>query len=49
MNTCRCDTFEHPAPLEIAAGLPVLPRQIAGFPEFRQAMLAAANTSRVLK
>ncbi len=36
---CICDAFEHPLPLEIAAGLSALPRQIAGFPEFRRAML----------
>ena len=41
MNTCRCDTFEHPTQLLIPAGLSELPRQIAGFPEFRRALLAA--------
>jgi hypothetical protein len=38
--TCRCDIRVYPPPLAIPAGLPDLPRQIAGFPEFRAAMLA---------
>ena len=41
MSNCRCETFEHPAQQFIAAGLSSLPRQIASFPEFRRAMLAA--------
>src|SRR5438128_1823310 len=36
---CTCDEFRHPLPLKIGAGLTDLPRQIAGFPEFRRAML----------
>lgn len=38
---CPCDVFVHPQPLVIDAGLPVLPRQIAGFAQFRHAMLSA--------
>lgn len=38
---CPCDELIFPAPLNIAAGLGSLPRQIATFPEFRAAMLAA--------
>jgi hypothetical protein len=38
--SCQCDRREFPPRLEIAAGLSDLPRQIAGFPEFREAMLA---------
>jgi hypothetical protein len=38
--TCRCDTRLFPATLAIPAGLSDLPRQLAGFPEFRAAMLA---------
>ena len=37
--SCLCDQFEHPKPLNIGAGLVELPRQIAGFPQFRRAML----------
>lgn len=37
--SCSCDRFEHPPALNIGAGLRDLPRQIAGFPEFRRAML----------
>ena len=40
MSRCRCDKFEHPLKPNIAAGLSSIPRQIAGFPEFRRAMLA---------
>lgn len=40
---CPCDSFVHPAPLDIAAGLTQLPRQVAGFPEFRRAMLRAIS------
>lgn len=36
---CPCDELMHPAKPEIAAGLPALPRQLAGFPEYRLAML----------
>ncbi|UOQ64807.1 hypothetical protein [Hymenobacter volaticus] len=38
---CQCDSFEHPLKLNIGAGLTELPRQIASFSEFRQAMLYA--------
>jgi hypothetical protein len=38
--TCPCDIRVFPPPLAIPAGLTDLPRQIAGFPEFRAAMLA---------
>jgi hypothetical protein len=38
---CPCDSFTHPLRLRIGAGLSDLPRQIAGFPEFRKAMLYA--------
>ena len=37
--SCHCDSFEHPPALNIGAGLTDLPRQIAGFAEFRRAML----------
>ena len=36
---CPCDSCVHPFPLNIGAGLKDLPRQIAGFPQFRRAML----------
>jgi uncharacterized phage protein gp47/JayE len=38
--SCRCDRVIHPAALRIPAGLEWIPRQIAGFPEFRRAMLS---------
>jgi hypothetical protein len=38
---CPCDQIIFPPPLVIPAGLASLPRQIATFPEFRAAMLAA--------
>jgi hypothetical protein len=41
---CPCDDFVHPALLAIDAGLSVLPRQIAGFAQFRHAMLQALPT-----
>jgi hypothetical protein len=37
---CPCDQLIFPPPQVIPAGLPALPRQIASFPEFREAMLA---------
>ncbi len=40
MATCPCDSRDLPAILDIPAGLDRLPRQIAGFPDFRQALLA---------
>lgn len=45
---CPCDNFEHPLPLNIGAGLSGLPRQIAGFPEFRRAMLFALRQKEPL-
>ena len=38
---CRCDGLEPLQSLQIGAGLAHLPLQIAGFPEYRKAMLAA--------
>ena len=40
---CPCDQRIHPKKLDIPAGLRQLPRQIATFPEFRSAMLAAIS------
>src|SRR5262252_8908139 len=37
---CPCDQLIFPPPQVIPAGLSALPRQIASFPEFREAMLA---------
>jgi hypothetical protein len=39
--TCPCDQRVFPPPLAIAAGLAHIPRQIATFPEWRNALLAA--------
>ena len=36
---CPCDELIHPAKPDISAGLSALPRQLAGFPEYRLAML----------
>ena len=36
---CRCDQLDFPPKPRIPAGLSALPRQLAGFPEFRLAML----------
>jgi hypothetical protein len=49
MSDCFCDEFEHPPHLVIPAGLSHIPRQIAGFPEFRRAMLAAIRRYPALK
>jgi hypothetical protein len=38
-NGCRCDQLDFPPKPRIPAGLSALPRQLAGFPEFRLAML----------
>jgi predicted phage baseplate assembly protein len=38
-NGCRCDLLDFPPKPRIPAGLSALPRQLAGFPEFRLAML----------
>lgn len=40
MATCPCDLRAFPPIPEIPAGLDRLPRQVAGFPEFRHALLA---------
>ena len=40
MAICPCDDRPFPPTLDIPAGLDRLPRQIAGFPEFRLALLA---------
>ena len=45
---CTCDDFVFPQPLEIGAGLMDIPRQIAGFPEFRRAMLYAVRSKTPL-
>jgi len=45
---CPCDQFEFPPKLVIPAGLDALPRQIATFPEFREAMLAAIRAKPAL-
>lgn len=39
--SCPCDVPVHPPRLAIPAGLARIPRQIAGFPELRRAILAA--------
>ena len=36
---CPCDELKHPVKPDIPAGLSALPRQLAGFPEYRLAML----------
>jgi hypothetical protein len=46
---CPCDRFAHPPVLRIGAGLQDLPRQIAGFPEFRRAMLYALRQKAPLR
>ena len=43
MATCPCDVRPFPPAPDIAAGLDRLPRQIAGFPEFRLALLAGIS------
>ena len=45
---CTCDEFMHPLRLNIGPGLPELPRQVAGFPEFRRAMLRAVPSKNGL-
>jgi hypothetical protein len=47
--TCPCDVRVFPPPLSIAAGLAELPRQLAGFPEFREAMLALIPSQPALR
>ncbi len=44
---CPCDSFVHPHPLNISAGLDKLPRQIATFPEFRRALLKDIRIEQV--
>ncbi|MEE8523776.1 MAG: hypothetical protein V3T72_07570, partial [Thermoanaerobaculia bacterium] len=44
MSCCPCDRFDHPPKPDIAAGLSALPRQLAGFPEYRLAMLRELRT-----
>ncbi len=46
--SCPCDSFVHPQPLNIGAGLKELPRQISTFPEFRRAMLNDISTKSPL-
>jgi hypothetical protein len=36
---CPCDVLVHPPKPDIPAGLSALPRQLAGFPEYRRALL----------
>jgi len=47
--SCPCDQKSIFSELDIAAGLDVLPRQIASFPEFRRAMLAEIRRHAALK
>ena len=46
--SCPCDSFVHPPPLSIGAGLIQLPRQIATFADFRRAMLNDIKTKAAL-
>jgi len=48
MAICPCDDRPFPPVLDIPAGLDRLPRQIAGFPEFRLALLAGISTQPAL-
>lgn len=45
---CTCDDFQFPPALNIGAGLTDIPRQVAGFPEFRRAMLYAMRSKEPL-
>jgi hypothetical protein len=45
---CPCDRLEFPPKPEIPVGLPALPRQLSGFPEFRSAMLSHVATHRLM-
>jgi uncharacterized phage protein gp47/JayE len=45
---CPCDRLEFPPRPDIPAGLSALPRQLAGFPEFRAALLAHIPAHRLL-
>jgi hypothetical protein len=44
--SCDCDIDPHPTAPAIAAGLRRLPRQVAGFPAFRRALLHSAGSDR---
>jgi len=44
--SCRCDLQVFPPPLVIPPGLVRIERQIAGFPQWRQALLAGAGNAR---
>ena len=46
--SCPCDESVIFKPLDIAAGLDDLPRQIGGFPQFRRAMLSALGQQTAL-
>lgn len=46
---CQCDRFSALPDLKIDAGLHELPRQVAGFPEYRRAMLYAIRQKRPLQ
>lgn len=46
--SCPCDQLVFPPALVIPAGLDALPRQIATFPEFREALLAAIPSEAAL-
>ncbi|MGH6905711.1 MAG: hypothetical protein ACREIR_23580, partial [Geminicoccaceae bacterium] len=48
MAICPCDDRPFPPVLDIPAGLDRLPRQIAGFPEFRLALLAGISAQSAL-
>jgi hypothetical protein len=45
---CPCDQWIYPPPVDIPAGMQRIPRQIAGFPEFRKALLAASRVQNAL-
>ena len=45
---CVCDAFSFPDKLQIDAGLTDLPRQIAGFSEYRRALLRAVGSKDAL-
>jgi len=48
--SCRCDRFEHPARPSIRAGLDSIPeRQLAGFPEYRRALLETVTGMHALR
>ncbi len=45
ISACPCDHFKHPGDLNIHAGMDHLPRQIAGFDEYRKAMLSSLGST----